>query len=191
MTDEIIALKTCPKCNTEKSRDLFSKNKSRPDGLSNWCRQCKSQDNARWRKSNQEYSKQYHKEHKELYRAAYACSEAAKENKRRYYQENKQIIVGRSLLWAKNNAAVAASRAMHRIALKIKATPGWVDHNLILQVYDRAKQLMVETGGEWHVDHIVPLKSKIVCGLHVQNNLEVLPASENIAKGNHRWPDMP
>jgi len=41
------------------------------------------------------------------------------------------------------------------------------------------------TGFAWHVDHIVPLKGKNVCGLHLWTNLAVIPKVENLRKGNN------
>jgi len=40
------------------------------------------------------------------------------------------------------------------------------------------------TGIDWHVDHIIPLQNKLVCGLHYYNNLRVIPASLNRRKSN-------
>lgn len=44
--------------------------------------------------------------------------------------------------------------------------------------------------GEYHVDHSVPITSRLVCGLHVHTNLRVISVRENTRKGNHMWPQM-
>ena len=41
------------------------------------------------------------------------------------------------------------------------------------------------TGIEWHVDHIIPLRGKLVCGLHIWNNFAVIPKVNNLRKGNY------
>lgn len=75
-------------------------------------------------------------------------------------------------------------------AQKLNATPKWADKGEIKRIYKRSRQLTIETGVQHHVDHIVPLKSKFVCGLHVPANLEPIPATANKAKSNLYWPDM-
>lgn len=40
------------------------------------------------------------------------------------------------------------------------------------------------TGIEWHVDHIIPLKGREICGLHLWTNLRLIPKLENLRKGN-------
>lgn len=78
-----------------------------------------------------------------------------------------------------------------RLARKVRATPSWANHFFIAEAYDLARTRTKVTGFEWHVDHIVPLRSKRVCGLHVENNLQVIPAAVNMSKQNRHWPDMP
>ena len=65
----------------------------------------------------------------------------------------------------------------HRRAKKLQATPLWVDRKALKQIYDNCPKGM-------HVDHIVPLVNKDVCGLHVPWNLQYLTPKDNASKGN-------
>ena len=69
-----------------------------------------------------------------------------------------------------------ATQAKRR-ATKFNATPSWAD-------LKRIKEIYADCPKGYHVDHIIPLKGKNVCGLHVEYNLQYLPANENIRKGN-------
>lgn len=61
---------------------------------------------------------------------------------------------------------------------KIQATPAWANSEEINWLYALASALHMD------VDHIVPLRNKLVCGLHCEFNLQLLTAAQNRSKGN-------
>lgn len=104
---------------------------------------------------------------------------------RKWSLENPERKKALNKAWAeKNKPALAAARAKRRSALKL-AIPAWANHHAIRDLYEAAGAAGLE------LDHIVPLQSKIVCGLHCESNLQALPQSANRKKSNRHWPDMP
>ena len=88
--------------------------------------------------------------------------------------------------YLKNKDKVNATTTKRR-ATKLNATPPWLtnDHKKqITKIYKSCSEISKQTGVQHHVDHIVPLKGKEVCGLHVPWNLQILTATENLSKNN-------
>lgn len=76
-----------------------------------------------------------------------------------------------------------ATRTRHALQL-IKAKPIWVSTEEIRKIYKEAKEKSAKDKILYHVDHIVPLISDIVSGLHVPWNLRIITAKENLEKSN-------
>ena len=115
--------------------------------------------------------------------------EAARHKK--YREENKEIISLRIKKWRQENHAKVLAYARNRQAAQMQRTPKWLTKKHLEQIkdfYQEAQILEVETGIKHHVDHIIPLQGKLVSGLHVPENLHVIPATDNIRKHNHYHP---
>lgn len=129
-----------------------------------------------------EYERKYRKNNPEKVKAS--------GDKNRNKPETKAKAAKTRKLWQEKNKDKLTAKAAARRALKFQATPAWADLEKIEEIYAEARRLSLETGVIHHVDHVVPLKSKWVCGLHVEANLEIVPGVENLSKGNRIWPDM-
>ena len=125
----------------------------------------------------------YHTHKKEL--AVYRSS---------YYQENKEAQYNRVVAYRSTpkGRAIKLESESRRRATKLNATPSWYtndDSQYIKDIYQGCREFenILTTIGldvSFHVDHIIPLQGELVCGLHHPNNLQILPAKENLAKGN-------
>lgn len=74
-------------------------------------------------------------------------------------------------------------RATYRAKL-LNRIPAWANLALVAGFYRMARQMTLATGIPHEVDHVVPLLGKTVSGLHVENNLRVIPMLENRRKSN-------
>lgn len=176
---------SCSKCGEEKDESEFPKRPDRPRGYNSHCKACLVLINKRNYSKNAERNRAAANEYRKknplagsVYQAEYrdAHREELREYFRRYSKENRH----------KKQVTRVARRSK-----KLNATPAWTDHAEVAAIYRRSKQIELKCGTKMHVDHIVPLVHPLVCGLHCEANLRVLPAAKNLKKGNRYWPNMP
>lgn len=106
-------------------------------------------------------------------------------SKSKYWENSDASREVRRLAYYRNKDAYKR-RATERRAYKGRAIPKWADARMTNGLYVIARRISECTGMQWHVDHIVPLKGRTVCGLHSPENLRVIPATLNMSKGA-RW----
>lgn len=158
------------------------------------CKKCGVSDKI----TRSRYNYQNHKYYlqstcKDCERAAFSTYQ--KENLDKFRIYNKQTYIKKYGMPTKNMNHTEESRkewyrqkALKRATRAKQARVCW-DKEFTEFVYLEAHQLRKtrETifNFKWHVDHIIPLKGKVVCGLHVWNNFAVIPMVENLRKGNY------
>lgn len=161
-------MKSCSKCNRDLPTSEFSKNSQQKSGLHPCCKSCRKKE-YQARKRNPDWYSTYLKKSAEWRKKNHAKQ---LEMQRKHYQENKPLYV--------------AKAAKRRARLK-NATPRWLtknDHRRITKEYEIAALLTEATGYSWHVDHDIPLNGNNVSGLHVPENLRVVPWFINLSKAN-------
>jgi hypothetical protein len=104
-----------------------------------------------------------------------------------YTEKNKERRNQYSKLWKQQNPEKVNAQTAARRAARFQRTPRWLtvdDLQRIEDFYLEAIRRTQETGIRWHVDHIIPLRGKKVSGLHMPENLQVIPAKDNQRKNN-------
>jgi hypothetical protein len=205
-------MKTCADCGDQKLLDLFSKSAASKDGKHRICKACdklrgaaryaansarKKESAKAWAAANPEKRKEIKAEYKARNRERLNAIERERQRLKRIADPEKfrrkcaefkakhpEKVKASVANWRKKNIPHRNAYSATRQAEKIKATPAWANRFFIGEAYDLADRRKEMTGIDWHVDHIVPLRSKVVCGLHVETNLRVIPALHNMQKHN-------
>lgn len=179
-------MKHCSKCGIEKPLTEFSFFKGVPRSH---CKACKAATAAEWRKANpgrmDAKSAEWYERNKARKQETNAAWRAANPEKAKANQERA------TARWREANPHRVTAKQAKRTAAQLRATPKWADSKAIDQYYLIANYLSAELNSPFQVDHVVPLQSKQVCGLHAQTNLSILPAAWNAKKGNRTWPGKP
>jgi len=159
------------------------------------CRGCTNQRTRGYRKSDPNLNRSREKRRREKnpdeYRARLRASRSRHVEKRREYDrqryhecpERKEWQKKQATGWGRANKGKRNFIIARRRSGIEEATPKWLTPEQRAEIrafYVRAKAM----GEGYQVDHIVPLRGRGVCGLHVPWNLQILTKAENIAKGN-------
>ena len=145
-----------------------------------------------------EYDKAYRKANSEklkLAKQAWGKTAVKKEYDRKWASENKARVLAIKTAYRARpgslakyyrwrNADMALRPDKYRLQSLVrqhrltKATPSWADRKAMKKIYESAMVLGMD------VDHIIPINGKLVTGLHVPANLQLLTPSANRSKGN-------
>jgi hypothetical protein len=179
---------TCSVCQESKHYSLFHNSNTSHNGKASVCKDCKLYIET---KRNNTPEENYEKK----LRLCTTC------NEEKLGVEFTKSKAGRGGLCSKckecyskyvrDNPHIRNASAARRRAIKSQAIPKWFDKQKVDAIYEECSKITKETGIIHNVDHIVPLQSKWVCGLHVKHNLRIITGSENQRKLNTHWPDMP
>jgi hypothetical protein len=133
---------------------------------------------------NKDYILDYHKQNRESIRTSGI----------KYREINKERIAEVNKSWRQANRHSLTQYQTRRQASKKRAIPAWAncvdDQFFVDEIYHLSRVRSEVTGVKYNVDHIVPLISEKVCGLHCSSNLRVIDRLSNISKGNRHWSDM-
>lgn len=176
-----VLTRTCNDCEKDKPLEDFHKCKVFPLGRTYTCKDCANRRAREWNAANKERKKQTNKAHYENNKGPYL----ERGRNSTWAKNNRERVRELSRLNYRLNNGAAKSAMSHRT--RRVAAPPWLteDHKKEIEgFYWLAKDLKAVSGQDYHVDHIIPIKGKTICGLHVPWNLQVLPSDVNISKGN-------
>lgn len=179
---QIELFKICITCNESKAEYDFYFRKDN-NSYRKQCKKCWDIKTKSWALNNPDRRKKiankyaHNNNHKvRIYKAKIRKIDSLKLRKWCLENPEKKKAIDRA--WCQKNKGIICAKVRLRQINKVKATPKWANINKIREIYKEANRLGLV------VDHIIPLKHPLVCGLHVEGNLQLLTLSENCKKHN-------
>ena len=181
--------KACTRCKLVLPLTEFYPRKDIKSGFNPQCKQCgkETRVSRAGSQASAKYWKTYYDNNKKALNQKYWTNPKTREYQLKRYKENPEKFQKQHEEYRKGNLGKFAAKEAKRRSRKLSATPKWLTSSQIKKMEDfywLAKDLELVSGQQYHVDHIVPLKGKNVCGLHVPWNLQVLPSDINLSKSN-------
>jgi len=164
---------------------LFMKRQDKISKTNFCCASCVTKYSTGRPKGSGEWARLGRKEYMRQYLATYNKKNkiAVEAVKKEWAKNNKDKVRKISSAWQSRNKDKSLAGANRRRARKLKAIPAWSNKDAVDFMYANAKLIEAETGEKIHVDHIIPLQGKDVCGLHCEHNLRFVMAEDNLKKG--------
>lgn len=168
--------KACKKCGVTKEVTLFKTSSTCIGGYRHTCKECAN------KRTTELLSERREEENSKRRSWVLENPEKRKQTSKKYYEANKEKQQILRKAWRAKNIDKARSQVSARRRRVRIATPKWAEISEIEKVYLEAQRYTKTTGILHTVDHIIPLNGKLVSGLHVKENLQVLPYLENYSK---------
>lgn len=179
----------CRCCQEEKPLEGFHRDRATTRGHKLDCKTCvaATRPSRRGSTTSKAYWAKFYAANRDTLLEKARASEDRKAYARERYANDKERIRAQQRAYAATAEAKALHAAIQRKRNKrlVEATPPWLTEEqraLVDYTYWHAKDVTAVTGEPYHVDHILPLRGKNVCGLHVPWNLRVVPAEINLRK---------
>ena len=159
-------MKKCPRCDKEKGIEKFGKDKTRPKGITSWCKDCRNQ-KAKKLRETEEY-REWNKKHKKQKR---------RDNIKTKITHNLRVRLRDAVMHNKNESALLL------LGCSIEYFKEYFESKFL-------KGMNWDNYGSWHIDHIIPCSwfdmesplDRMLCFNY--KNLQPLWAEDNLKKSN-------
>ena len=149
--------------------------------ISGHCVECHKEKYDQWKNKYPEYYKERYETH---FESITKCNNNWREEHPEYMKDWYEKYPDYNKDWRQNNPDKNAAKSKKYATSKLQRMPIFADSKKIEWFYSEAARLSKETNTKYVVDHIYPLQGKLISGLHVENNLQVITEEKNRKKSN-------